>query len=777
MPSNFIDPTVPNERAQTPRASGGVNSKHQFIDPTATDAPEPTQSAAQRTMPRPGGQPLPSHKATPERPGWDGVPEFPAFASVPNYHIARTPGGQVNIIKKHYPDAQLDFVDGQPVVQFDNDHFGEKGRKFLLNRPGVSMQDVPNISAGALKVLPVMAAGAATSGLGLVPSMLATGVAGGGIEALSQGAANAAGADEGYDVQDIVLAGGLSAGGEGVGRLIGKVGNAAVNVYRRIANKAVAAEKLINADGTLNVAVVRELKKQGIDPQAWRQMVEREYNGNVNRALNKTTNALTGTEAMRLKQFEQAGLRQGTPTGPTAAQITRNPVQFADEVNLQNIANPKTGESIGARWGAQNRQLLHIAEQGGKAAGEVDPFKAGEKVSGALRETSKHYQKQVGRLYEKAMNQFGEHAPVALADDVTGESKSLFLQSLKENSILDDANNTRYTAAVTGKLKEWGVLGEDGVIARDITLREVDTMTKLLNKLYGSATPTGKSIIGAAKDALDSDVESALMSDVFAGAKSEAAKRFSTFGAKKGPLKVVSGLLDESIAPEDVFQRVVVRGKFNELRGVKDALTKDLSSELKRSPALAAKSGEAWNDLRAQTWAYLYRGATKNKALDQFGMRQFRGDHWLTAMDQIGDKKLRELFSSSEINQLRSIGNVGLYRMPPVVTKSTLNPSGSGRELERLVMKWMDKMPVIGSYLNAPLRGAKEFAEKSAQGEAASSALAGAASIAKSRIAPPISESVRAMTAATGAGAGMGAAEQTNEGEALLEALRGHLRR
>lgn len=292
-------------------------SAREFLGLGPSSAPSATLS--------PQGAQMMSHPARPEVEAWRAVPEMPlGIGWGGGYHIATTPKGQVNIIKQKYPDAELDFVDGQPVVTFAQDPFG-KGGTYLLNRPGVSPQDIGMISSGAARVAPSIAAGVATAGAGWLPAMTAAGAVGAGAEAAAQKMADIEGAQEGWNVQAMAISGGLAPLGEGFGRLLAAGAQAAYPVAKRLMGKAAPANPVL-PDGSFHPALVRAAKDAGMGADDMLRLIKNEQ---ALIAQADIPGALPLEQQLRLQRAAAAGV---DPNNLTLGQITRDPMQWQREV-------------------------------------------------------------------------------------------------------------------------------------------------------------------------------------------------------------------------------------------------------------------------------------------------------------------------------------------------------------------------------------------------------------------------------------------------------------
>jgi hypothetical protein len=107
---------------------------------------------------------------------------------------------------------------------------------------------------------------------------------------------------------------------------------------------------------------------------------------------------LDAAALLRKKDFEAAGI------DPLLGQITRDPMQFAQELNLRGLAG--VGDPIAARL---NGQALALKNGVGQYAGDAaESFKAGEQISTSLKGIDESMRQRVTGLYQAARNDAGK---------------------------------------------------------------------------------------------------------------------------------------------------------------------------------------------------------------------------------------------------------------------------------------------------------------------------------------------------------------------------------
>lgn len=698
-----------------PAALNSTPSIDEFLGP-----PKPEEVALRMS---PDQAAMMSHSARPEVEAWRAVPEMPlGIGWGGGYHIATTPKGQVNVIKQKYPDAELDFVDGQPVVKFTQDPFG-KGGTYLLNRPGVSAQDIGMISSGAARVAPSIAAGVATAGAGWAPALLAAGAVGAGAEAAAQKMADIEGAKEGWNVQAMAISGGLATVGEGFGRLLAKGAQAVYPIAKRLMGKAAPANPVL-PDGSFHPALVRAARDAGMDAQDMLRLIKNEQ---ATIAQADIPGALPLEQQLRLQRAAAAGV---DPDNLTLGQITRDPMQWQQEVSAQTIRPDSGGPTIAQRWAGTEAQLGQgvqklIPEGANMGAGPL-----GQSVMDVTKDTAKEYQQQVSQLYKQAMEEFGDDYPIKLGARGTlwqrlqptpdGQDASALLTALEEVQPIEGSVNAAWGKQIFRKLQQFGVLSPKAAydepgsweVMRSLRLKEADQLTKLVNAMDGDTpVPRQAKVLGALRNAIDEDVANALGKDPLDQAKAQAAKRFSVYRAKgRGSInKLVTDIADGRLLPSEVANRVVY-GPIEYLQSVKGAMTQDLSEELRRSPQLKAKALNAWKDIQAKTLADLFDAGIGNQtATDVTGVIPWnRGNGFNRALKDIGDDKLSILFDKDTVAKLKNIASVSVELKQPNITRSVVNPSGTAAQLMRDIASIIEKVPLAGRFVTAGIRDLTE---------------------------------------------------------------------
>jgi hypothetical protein len=151
----------------------------------------------------------------------------------------------------------------------------------------------------------------------------------------------------------------------------------------------------------IQIAVNNTFASQGMNPREVPEAVMQSVQRQVDEAM-RAGRRLNAGEMVRRAQFEAVGLTGDA--GPTAAQLSRNPVQFANEKDLSGvrISTPRGDVNpLADRFANQHRRLQDVFDQMG-AREATQPMTAGQTIIGGLREADAPVRQRVDDLYTRA---------------------------------------------------------------------------------------------------------------------------------------------------------------------------------------------------------------------------------------------------------------------------------------------------------------------------------------------------------------------------------------
>lgn len=436
--------------------------------------------------------------------------------------------------------------------------------------------------------------------------------------------------------------------------LIGKLGEVIAARLPRGGNNAAASAQTdtIIADALKDLQLtVGDLPRA--DYQALRQQV-----------LSALQNGkqLDAAALLRKQDFQKAGLPA------LLGQITRDPTQYAREMNLRGVAG--VGEPIMERLNLQNKGLSEGISK--YAQGASDRVTAGERLAAALKATDDSMSQQITAAYRAAR-------------DSTGKELEVPLQGLAQDAVrvLKDFAE-KVPGGVKNRLAEYGLL--DGKQTKVFTFEDADSLLKLINSHVGADKATNTAL-GELRTAVKRAMMDAPAPDVYAGARNLAAQRFKL-------QEIVPAL---KAAAEDATSADQFVRKF-----VTAAPTKDVSA---LASLLKQTDPAAYGEVRAQIGQQLQRAAFGQ---NPGGDNAFLPVAFKKAIDDIGVKKLAAFFTQNEIDELQRLGRIGayMYSIPNKAAVSTSNSNPASMALNygaRLIGGPIGAVAAAGKAVAAPI--------------------------------------------------------------------------
>lgn len=364
---------------------------------------------------------------------------------------------------------------------------------------------------------------------------------------------------------------------------------------------------------------------------------------------------------LRKADFDAIGIN------PTLGQITRDPKQWASEINLRGVNG--AGEPLLQRFTEQNQRLTQGINSLSQGAGEK--YQAGQRIIDDLAATDDFFSKHVSGLYQQARQSAGKDLDVPL-------------QGLAQDyaRILRDFGD-KLPSGVRNNLDELGLLA--GKQKKVFTVEDADRLLKVIN-----SNSSNDPAVNAALSQIRASVKNAVNSadaggGVFAPAVKAASERF----AMHDSIPALRAVAEGRVAPDDFVRRFLVGGKADEV----NALSKIMG-------------GEAKNEAKAQIGEYLRRAAFGENIA---GDKAFSQERFNKAIADIGTEKLKAFFSGAEIENLKRMGRVGAY-MTSAPAKAPVNSSGSASEMFNLLQhipvvdRAASAAKAVGSTVVSPIR-------------------------------------------------------------------------
>jgi len=377
---------------------------------------------------------------------------------------------------------------------------------------------------------------------------------------------------------------------------------------------------------------------------------------------------LDAAALLRKKDFEASGI------DPLLGQITRDPMQFAKELNLRGLAG--VGDPIAARL---NSQALALKNGVGQYAGDAtEAFKAGDQLSTSLKGIDDAMRQRVTGLYQAARNDAGKDLDVPL-------------QGLAQDyaQILQDFGDK----VPSGVRNNLNALGLDPLNPSNqkklFTIEDADKLLKVINQNDpGMVDKPMSTALSSLRNAVKNAVLSAdATGGPFKPAVDAAAQRFRLHEA----IPSLEAAANGSTAADDFVKRFVINGKVNDVRGM--------------GKLLASVDKGAYNQARSQLGADLQRAAFGENMAGDKGFAQERFNKRLR---ELGTDKLAAFFSPEEISNLKTLGRVGSY-ITSQPAGSAVNNSNTGSALFNLATKLPGGGMIgnVASGINAVTRSVK----------------------------------------------------------------------
>lgn len=523
------------------------------------------------------------------------------------------------------PVARSSGVAGvDQIVKGANTEYDASRR--LAGRDGIDLARIGGNIANPVNRLIPMAGAASTGGLAL--------------RAGAQGALSGAATP----VTDTENFGVNKAAQIGIGGALGAAGGVAADKLLRGASNMVAKAKASLRSPELSrldadVLIQRAAQEQGVDLAAIPDSIKAKLREQVGQALRG--NQVPDTRAM-IRQAEGRAIL-GDEAALTLGQATRDPQQFALEMNLRGVEG--AGNALTDRFAAQNNRLIQALNERGAAAAPGE-FQTGNRLLDALSQYDTGQQANITGLYNQARALNAGEIPLnhrAFADTALAgldrEMKSGFLPPQIER-IVNGISRGEIPLNISTAEQIKSTLAEASRAANRAGDGNTVRALGIVRDALEGAAPMGDVRFGGNQvvpfgaplppSSLGAEAQGA-----FNAARSAARARFGEMEANPALRAAVEGA-----EPDKFFRARVLNAPVRELRAMLDTV-----------PDQAAA-------VRQQTVDFL-KSRALGGASDEVG--KFSQASYNKALRALGDEKLATLFTPQEIAQLKSIGNVASY--------------------------------------------------------------------------------------------------------------------
>lgn len=350
----------------------------------------------------------------------------------------------------------------------------------------------------------------------------------------------------------------------------------------------------------------------------------------------------------------------------TLGQVTRDPLQFAAEKNLQQVAG--VGDPVRERVMGQNAQLQKIMSGFGGKASEQQT--AGSMIIDSLRNFDESLSNKISAQYKIARESAGKDADVPL-------------QGLAQDfaEVLNNFGD-KVPSGVRNNFASYGIGPIDkGMTQRKIfTVEEADKLLKVINANQSNDPATNSALSalrGAVKKAVTQDAGA---DDVFAPARKLAADRF----ALQEAIPALDAAASGTVNPDTFVQNFIL------------SQTASTPKVKALADLLRSQDETAFDEAKTQIGAYLQRQAFGENVA---GDKALAPERFSKALRTIGTEKLRAFYSPDEIKQLQRVARIGAYmESPPYASRP--NTSGNFGAITGLASR-IPGMPVSAAIVGA----------------------------------------------------------------------------
>lgn len=348
----------------------------------------------------------------------------------------------------------------------------------------------------------------------------------------------------------------------------------------------------------------------------------------------------------------------GPGAGPTRGQVFReDPSQWTFERNNQKLPG-EISAPLTQRFQAQIQRLQALAEEAKARAGGQAPnaYQAGASAKSALQQKLNDSQSAVSDLY-KVWRESGAGGTEVKAQPIADTLGRL----------IDDFGESNIHGDVRKRLADFGMMG--GTQTKLLTIDEAEKLRKLIGNNIDPRVPAQQKAMLELRSAVDQAVMGTNTPEIpmLQAARRAAADRF---GMRDSSAAIVSASKDD--APDRFFNKYVLNGNIEDLRGLKNALTTTVMGDKPTSGIVGYEPGgsQAWRDLKSQVIDFASQKA------QSAGEGSFSGKAFRKALNEIGDERLKVIFEPAELADLRKLDRVA-YNLTAEPNLAAVNHSNT----------------------------------------------------------------------------------------------------
>jgi len=361
--------------------------------------------------------------------------------------------------------------------------------------------------------------------------------------------------------------------------------------------------------------------------------------------------ALTDIEKMRVTR----NMELPVPLRMTPGQITRDTAALRRE---QELAKQEVGKPIRELYMDNNQRILqNIGEFLDETGAQASSLRAtGKVVDKVLVDRVNKAKTEISDAYKKAQ----EAGELDQSVDVTPLKTWL---SGYETEI--KTGNSPILANLKAKLD---ALSPEN---QPLTVKQIEDLRKASNRISKS-NPVNQAFMPEIGKELDAITEGLSGFDEYRKARrlhDNYATEFKNVAVINDLLSKKPGKNDRRVAFEDVFNRSIIQGSLDDVRNVRNTLTK---------PAAGEEGKQAWKELQGATLKYIQNELTKGVTTNERGETAIAAAQFNQAMRTLDDK-LDFLFPRGGSEKLRTLMDASkdVLTLPP----GAANTSGTASAL------------------------------------------------------------------------------------------------
>ena len=361
--------------------------------------------------------------------------------------------------------------------------------------------------------------------------------------------------------------------------------------------------------------------------------------------------ALADIERMRVAR----NMELPVPLRMTPGQITRDTAALRRE---QELGKQEVGKPIRELYMDNNQRILqNIGTFLDETGAEAPSLRAtGKVVDKVLVDRVNAAKTQISDAYKKAQE--------------SGElDQSVDVAPLKTWLSGYDSEIKTGNAPILANLKtKLDALSPEG---QPLTVKQIEELRKASNKISKS-NPVNQAFMPEIGKQLDAVTEGMPGFDEYRKARrlhDNYATEFKNVGVINDLLSKKPGTNDRRVAFEDVFNRSIIQGSLDDVRNVRNTLTK---------PAAGEEGKQAWRELQGATLKYIQDEITKGVTTNERGDTVVAAARFNSAMKALDDK-LDFLFPRGGSEKLRTLmeASKDVLTLPP----GAANTSGTASSL------------------------------------------------------------------------------------------------